>query len=234
MEDLSILNPENDDKKYGESLFLHSSKLFLICGIVMELLLAANLTWSCVSTFDCSKFLPTVSYLACYRGHDRLFNFTMVYWGMVLMLFNCAAYLNFRTDIKKYNSFLFLLGAGICIAQPCIAVFDEANTSFYVKTEFIHGGMMIGLILSSLFWIYLTYNTGKIKSLLNRYIAVSLSFLLWSISEWFYADKDGVFFSYFFEALSEWIAITFAIFLPFMYSRDFPDIKVTTAYYKHF
>lgn len=212
------------------SFLLPTSQFFFISCCIMESLLAINIIWSCSSTFSCSEFLPTISYLACYRGHDRLFCFTMVYWCLILILFSIISYLNLKTDSYYTNISMLLIGIAIALITPALAVLDEANTSYYVKTEKVHAGLMIGLIMASLVWLYITTLSSRLTEFIHRYIIISLLLLLWSMAQWFYAEKGGIVFNYFVEAVSEWIVVTLAVFIPYVYAGCFENVGVSTKY----
>ncbi|OMJ80402.1 hypothetical protein SteCoe_19356 [Stentor coeruleus] len=229
MESLTLKVPKSKAKNIL-SFLLPTSQFFFISGCIMELLLAINIIWSCSSTFTCSEFLPTISYLTCYRGHDRLFCVTMVYWCFILLLFSIISYLNLKTDSYYTNVFMLLIGIVIALINPALAVLDEANTSYYVKTEKVHAGLMIGLILASLVWLYITTLSSKLTQFVHKYIIVGLVLLLWSMAQWFYAERGGVVFNYFVEAVSEWIVVTLAVFIPYVYAGCFENVSVSTKY----
>lgn len=203
--------------------------LFFYTGLIMLFLLTFNILWSCTSTFPCSHFLPTLSYLACYRGHDRLFTFTMTYWGVNLFIFTFFSFLHFKTDSKLFNYSLIFSGFIISALQPCIAVIDEANTSYYAKIEKIHAVMMIILIFFILFWVFLTGNSGKLSQGVRKYTNLMVFVGCWSILQWFYAEKQGLVFNYNIEAVSEWLAVTLAVFCPCVYASSYGALRIKTS-----
>ena len=196
----------------------------------MEFLLALNILWSCTSTFNCRQFIPTISYLACYKGHDRLFNVTMMYWFFYLLIFTLISFLHFRSSSKVYNTLFLLVSICISVLQPCIAIIDEASTSHVLPIDKIHRFMISLVIIFLLLWIYLTSFETKIQLYLKKYIGIGIICLFWSIAQWFYAERDGCIFNYIFEAISEWITISIGIFLPYMYSRFYTEIFFITKF----
>ena len=209
-----------------------SDRIFLITSISMELLLIFNIIWSCSSTFPCSDFLPTISYLACFRGHDRLFAFTMTFWSGTLAIFFILSYSHYQSSNRFSSNLLILLSLVICLVQPGIAILDEANTSYFLKIEKIHSGFMIGLFLASMFWIYLTSILKPMRSSLNKYIHILILCACWSFLQWFYEETHNFWFNYKLQAISEWVTVTLAVFTPYMYSLEFGEVTFDSRTHK--
>ena len=218
-------------RKVQTRITLQANQIFLTTSIAMELLLISNIIWSCSSTFPCSDFLPTISYLACFRGHDRLFSFTMTFWSGNLAMFFVLSYNHYRSS-SRFNNLFCLISLVICLVQPGIAILDEANTSYFVKIEKIHSGFMIGLFLASMVWIYLTSLGKGMRSALIKYINLLILCACWSFLQWFYEDSNNFWFNYKVEAISEWITVTLAVFTPYMYSIEFGEVAVDTRTHK--
>ena len=219
---------EEIEGKTHLKMIFPTRKIMLYGGVLMETLIFCNIIWSCVSTFNCLWFIPTISYLACYKGHDRLFNFTMVFWGLFLSVFTLVSYIQYRSLSTRYNVLFLSTGLLISILQPCLAVLDEGNSSNILPIEKVHGIFIITLIFASFFWIFLTNHRFPIQGKLYKYILTGVGLLFCSIAQWFYGENDGIIFNYAFEALFEWTTVAMAVFLPYMYSETYKDIIIST------
>ena len=134
-----------------------SPSMFLLFGCVTALLICVNTAWSCVNTFDCRLFWPTVSYMACFRGHDRLFSLTMSLTSTWLYLFFIVCTINSGKKTSRAFKLLYMaLGTVISLLLPAIAVIDEASTSRYFSNQLIHSWLVFSLIGSSLVWAAMT------------------------------------------------------------------------------
>lgn len=224
----SVAIPSSLHKHSNSTQFL-PRQFFFYTGLITLFLLAFNILWSCSSTFPCPSFLPTLSYLACYRGHDRLFTFTMTCWGVNLFIFTFISFLHLKTDSRLYNYSLTFSGFIISALQPCIAVIDEANTSYYAKIEKIHAVLMIILVFFILFWFFIAGHSRKLTQGVKQYTNLMVFVGCWSILQWFYAEKQGIVFNYNVEAVSEWLAVTLAVFCPFVYASSYGVLRVKTS-----
>ena len=142
------------DEKGKTTLTLNSSIFFLLSATLMFAFIAATIIWSCGDTFDCTSFWPTVSYLACFRGHDRLVNFTVTPWAVVLALFFLGAATAYKDAMERMTHviFLFLSFLLVC-ATPFLVIIDEANSSHAIPLSVIHAYITMIYIAVSLVWI---------------------------------------------------------------------------------
>ncbi|CAG9315753.1 unnamed protein product [Blepharisma stoltei] len=232
--DYSIIKPA-----FNKEIQITGQTIFLVSGILMEVIVVINIIWSCVSTFDCSIFWPTVSYLACFRGHDRLFNFTMAFYAFITGLFFITAHVHFfKIYTPRLKLFYTLLSAGIVLAFPFISMIDEGNSSHVVPLEKIHYWIMIGFICGVLAWIYMSLlciNAISIpkenliwKDFLLKYLAIGFAILLVNLYEYKYAytEQANWFTNQNVEAACEWMVISMTVFLPFIYSLVFPSVRL--------
>ena len=222
------------DRKYR--LSVKGSDLFLASGCMIAGLICANLFWVCNGVFDCKSFWPTISYMACFRGNDRLFSFTMTLQGTFLLVFFITAYANYSQFMNVFEKVMFgVLGVLISLAMPFIAMIDEANDSHILPLKEIHLGIMIGVISCSLTWTYLTYlciskmddDQKKQSEFLKNYILLGLGMLVMNLLEWYYREKNNWLFNSNAEALSEWLVVGLALFLPYVYSLTFSPVEIS-------
>ena len=240
---ISWIRPEYSPLAFTPtSIKINARPFFFYSAIVMELLLVANIIWSCSSTFDCRSFWPTISYIACFRGHDRLFNFSTGYFMVILLLFFCLASVQFSDSCSVWkNRLMLLLGIGISFLLPSASILDEANSSHIVPLEKVHLILMVIMISAGILWIYFSMkimNALKLpkreeewRDFLVRYLVFGHAMTAFTIVEWVYAYttyknwwmNENV------EALCEWTVVTMCVFGPFVYSLTFPSCSLAIA-----
>ncbi|CAG9315986.1 unnamed protein product [Blepharisma stoltei] len=230
----SVLKEKSSDLEYSGRTF------FLIASLIMEFLLVFNIFWSCRDTFDCSTFWPTLSYLACFRGHDRLFNFTLTYFTAILPVFLIISYTHFSHIYGRCFNFCFIsLGILITFTLPFISMIDEANSSHIMPLEKIHIGIMTWFIAGVLIWIYMSMlcmrkinipaDRIEWKGFLEKYLTFGITMLGFNIYEYFFAYSKNAnwWVNQNVEAVCEWTVISMAVFLPYVYSLAFPNLRIS-------
>jgi len=226
-------------RKDSSHLEIKGSKLCLVGGFLVVGLIAVNVAWSCNSTFNCVDFKPTVSYLACFRGHDRLFNFTMTLAGAFLSFFFVTAYANFNYFFSDLQNLAYIgLSCLISVGMPLIGIIDEANTSDLVPLERFHFWIVFCVVSCCLGWVYLTmgcldnFNFTKSQTaavvFLKKYLAVGLTVLFVNILQWTHEvfSEPNWLFNMNYQAYSEWCVILMGCFTPYTYSRSFAPMKI--------
>lgn len=208
-------------------------------GTLMESLLFTNLLWSCYSTFDCWEFWPTISYMACYRGHDRLFNFTITLAACVMpVFFVCCFFAYAKNENLLVKVWYLLLGILISLALPFIGLIDEANSSHILPLQRIHLAIMIGIICAVVLWVLLTIDFMKnlqYKELqrnykfIHQYVFVGFTLLFLTVIQWYFAYQED---SHWWatqniEAAFEWGTVTMTVFLPYVFSLGFPELSLS-------
>jgi hypothetical protein len=220
---------------------ISSVGLFFFAGVKMVTLIAINLIWSCTETFDCTTFWPTVSYLACFRGHDRLINYTVTYFAVVLIFFFLGAWTNYKDALGVWSHRLLLLVSLILtLGTPFLVLIDEANSSHIISLEKIHYIITVSYMTLAILWIFISMEaTGKLSAKMNRsqqewtsflkkYILFGLIMLGFNVYEWMYAYTGSAnwYINENVEALCEWTVIAVATFLPFFYSLTFNRFEI--------
>lgn len=96
--------------------------------IIMLGLELGNIGIACATNFYCTIFLPTFSYLGCFRGHDRVFIVTCTYFALVLPITYIGGHLHFRSvasNIKR--GVMAIFGIISCVSLPVLALVNEVN-----------------------------------------------------------------------------------------------------------
>jgi hypothetical protein len=101
-------------QKEGRNMYqLNIPKFMIWLCLLMCVLTATNLIFACTTNFTCRQFLPTLNYLGCFRGHDRMYIDACTFFAGVLVVFHISAYLRFRQiSSGEVSTVLALLGVG--------------------------------------------------------------------------------------------------------------------------
>lgn len=214
---------------------LSPSLLFLSAAITVETLLVLTLLHSCQTTFDCRTFWPTVSYMAAYRGHDRMVCFALTLSAMVLPVFFLCAYARYRAVLSPFtSSLMLLLGVLISALVPAVGVIDEANSSNVAPLELIHYWLVVGLI--SLGGLWTVCCVVAMERLQKRggdatwtYLSATGVMLLVTTAEWVFAGSvyANAWVNESVQAVCEWTTVSLVLFAPYTLSLSFPALEVS-------
>lgn len=198
---------------------------FLLCSALLtEALFVSNLVSACLSTFDCTLFLPTLSYTAAFKGYDRVFNLALCLQAWTLVVFFLAAQTYYRPAVSAEAHYL-MLGSGFLLwaVLPWIGVLDEVNTASGVALEKLHYWLVVAALSLAGLWSILSLETEKSR-LIQRYMKTTWTITGFSILQWTFADSiySSFVLNSYLEALSEWTAVSLGVFAPFVYSRKWP------------
>jgi hypothetical protein len=201
---------------------------FLLClALLIQSLLTFTLASACYSTFDCSLFLPTLSYTAAYKGYDRVLILALSLEACALVVFVLAAQAYYRPMISAEEHYL-MLGSGLllCLVLPGGGVVDEVNTASGVPLEKIHYWLVVTALSLAGIWSDLSLQIERKLGnwVILRYMRTAWAAAGFSILQWTFADsiyRSSLLNSHL-EALSEWIAVSLGVFAPFVYSLTLP------------
>jgi hypothetical protein len=223
------------------SVTITASGLLLFAGLKMMTLIILNILWSCTETFDCTTFWPTVSYLSCFRGHDRLSNYTMTFWSVVLFFFFGGTWTAYKEVMGTWSHrLMMLISVVLTLGLPFLVIIDEANSSHIAPLEKIHYILTVGYMTLAMLWIFISLEAiwkleGKMNraqkewtSFLKKYILFGLIMLGFNVFEWLYAYTESAnwWINENVEGLCEWTVICLAVFLPFFYSLTFNRYEI--------
>ena len=216
--------------------FLH----FLAAGFC--LVTFGNILLGCFFSVHCSQILPTVSYLACYKGHERLTVLAFVLYGLCLAVLFLGLHVRLYEKATRFERFLLLfLGLAIMGAMPAVGIIDELNGLYFAPIDFVHGYALYTLIVCCACWIYLGFSclydlracfsgseVNDLHSLLTSIIWLVV-FTLLTVVQWQvgYSIYSNFWFNENAFALCEWATISQAAFLPAKFARLFGDLKVS-------
>ena len=136
-------------------------------------------------------------------------------------------------------------GVIACLVLPAIGVVDEMSTSYLLPLDMVHKALVGLFCFAGLMWILISLCgictlrktlTGVYRTeqrLLVQYIGIvvlsgfTASYIwycqFYNAVNWLITDYTA--------ALSEWLAVLTAIFLPYCYSISYPDFCLELALY---
>lgn len=204
--------------------------------LVTEMALVLDLMSSCISTFDCNNYWPTLSYMGSFKDHDRLFMFALTWQAVVLAFFYVAAYSLHNQVLGRLNhSIMLLIGLTTAFALPWVGYIDEVTPNYLIPTEKIHLVLVVGFTTLTLLWVWLSIDCMRAAwktqyIALLRYQILGIALVAASFYQWKYAYTQAAYTSEALEALTEWVAVSVAVFAPYMYTRAFLDLNVSLRF----
>lgn len=212
------------------------AEFYLIWGVFTSFLLASTVGVSCVFTFDCTEFLPTVSYLAAYSHYNRALTWIAAAQSVPLLLFFVSTFVTYSKHLSRLDSYtLLLIGTLFSLLFPSIIVIDEVNSSYYFPFDRLHVILLCSLLLAlgiwmlfSLEWLYKIHSTQPdyyIKRLAVYILACFCSVFL-SINQWKVSENPE---DYFELALKEYLSIGLLTFLPRVYFTGLKQLSVSVS-----
>lgn len=201
-----------------------------------------NILLGCFFSLHCSQILPTVSYLACYKGHERLVVLSFVLYGLCLAVLFLGLHVRLYEKATWFERYLLLfLGLAIMGALPAVGIIDELNGLYFAPIDFVHGYVLYTLIVCCACWIYLSFsciydlrvgfsNTevenmhSLLASIIWLVVFTFLTVVQWQVG---YSIYSNFWFNENAFALFEWATISQAVFLPSKFARLFGDLKVS-------
>lgn len=215
---------------------LNVPKLIIYLCILMLIGTLTNITLACATNFSCGQFLPTLNYLGCFRGHDRVYIVTCTYFACVLAIFFVGAYLRFKTlASKEMNIIISGLSFLITVILPLVAVTDEVNGVHYLPLETIQVFLANLFTILSIIWAILAYRViSKSSNALNSdettwllrlrvlMIYMTIMFVVLLIERQFcYSAYANSFINETVESVVEWVLVCGGIITPIFFAQFF-------------
>jgi hypothetical protein len=211
---------------------------------IMLGLVFGNVLLSCLFSIPCSQLLPTISYLGCFPGHERMHVFSCVFFSLSLFVLYLGPFVrlsNLIPPLPLYTS--LVLGLGITGLLNAITIVDEVNGLYFSPIDWMHDYMVVFLLLVCGSYIYLAY--GCLSDIqdsmclseqnamvsLRFHIGITVAALLLAVIEWqvAYSVYANSLFNETMQALCEWGAISLAVLLPVSFCRCLEGYKITLA-----
>jgi hypothetical protein len=216
-------------------------KLMFLLALLELVMVLGNLILACSTNFSCQHFLPTLPYLGCFRGHDRLFIVSCTYYGLVLPLLFIGAFCHFRVvDSSSRRTAMLMIGLTICGLLPLVALTDEVNGVHFLPLEPLNSLFSALFVILSVIWTVLGYGSVvKLMPSLNihehawlfrlKVMLVSvLGLTVLAVVEWQYAYTvySNSYLNENIEAVCEWVVVCISIFLPAVFAQFFRNYSL--------
>ncbi|CAG9314158.1 unnamed protein product [Blepharisma stoltei] len=214
--------------------FIHFSEtsFWLLIGSLMSAFMFGNVFMACTFSISCLKFLPTFSYLGCYRDHDRWLNFSLAFYGGVLPLIVVSLSVKLAEYVKKCSLIIMILAGFMgCTTLILIGLIDEVNGLYILPldrmhpwlTLFLYGcfNLFLYIALTGLENVPLEYSEKEWLGRCNNLYRLANIMFAVTGTEWFlaYSIYSNFFINEVVEALCEWFVVTLAVFFPFALSN---------------
>ena len=157
-------------KKGYNNLILNLPKLMILLCSGLIGLNFLNLAAACGTAFTCSRFTPSLDYLGCFRGHDRIYMVACVYTAIILGFLFFGTYNRFRNLYgNEIQTAMIGTKLAIIILLPFIGYTNEVNAEHFISFEMAHNLLLKLFMLLCAFWVIMHYRTiKKIQSKLNK------------------------------------------------------------------
>ena len=212
-----------------QTMTLSLPLLTLYFALLMLLLTYANLFLACYTSFTCSRFLPTIDYLGCFRGHDRVYIVSCAFYAVTLGI--CVVGCHRRqkgalSDDLRLVSTLSGVLAALCL--PLIAVSDEVNAVHWLPFTHIHWAGLALFLPAAALWgscsyvalcrLEAAFTQSEVwwMKVLRGVVRLAALTALVALIEWHFAytvyadallNETG-------EALCEWVLVGLAVLYP--------------------
>ena len=221
---------------------LNVPKLIIYLCVLMLIATLANIILACATNFSCGQFLPTLNYLGCFRGHDRVYIVTCTYFACVLAIFFIGAYLRFKTlASKEMNIIITGLSCLITLILPLVALTDEVNGVHYLPLETIQVFLANLFTILSIMWTVLSYRvisrhsnalnsdeTAWLLRLRVMIIYMSVMIVVLLIERQFcYSEYANAFLNEQAESVVEWILVCNGILMPIFFAQFFRRFNIS-------
>lgn len=192
-------------------------RTLLLTSVAVIVLVFGNLAAACALTFDCERFLPTISYTAAYRWHDRFAAVAFSTYACALSIFFGAVYCNNLIKTSKIIS-KAQLGCGLCVSLGLVllSLFDEVESIVFLALGF-HGMIVCMTVGSMAGWLILQVLAEPEATKFNNYVTFTLAMLGLTLVESCFSGSHSFLLNCNLEALCEWTTALALMGLPPVY-----------------
>lgn len=204
-------------------------KLCRAAGVVMCGVTFGNVAWACYGTVACEEYLPSLSYIAAFQGHDRTTVAASVFFSVLLAVLFIGVFATTAERVSAQDRGL-MLGIGLTISGfvPVIAILDGHNGFFGLGMSNLHYFSLYFLMILTLFWLGFALSTASKRLSLLKWSLTTTALLLITVIEWELRNSvySGALFNQTFFALSQWTTAFLAIFLPTKICEAYTDFEI--------
>lgn len=204
-------------------------RLSRAAGVVMCGVTFSNVVWACYGTVTCEEYLPSLSYIAAFQGHDRTAVAVSVFYSVFLSVFFTGVFAVSIERVSAQDRGLMLgIGLGICGFVPVIAVFDGHIGLYGMGMRDLHYFSLYFLVILTLTWLCLAFSTVSKRLPLLKWCLMTAVLLVITLMEWELSNSayQGALFNQTFFAFSQWSTVFLAFFLPAKVCEAYGDFEV--------
>lgn len=190
-------------------------------------LLYLNLLAVCTFDIVCASYLPTLSYLATFRGYDTFFVFTITAYCFMLV----PMFLSFHVRASKVLKtdeiiFMALFEITIIVLGITVSLIDEINGIEFNPVDNLHVYLSFGLSIICFSWVYYALKflekteltNSKKEKIQECWLIYKVAWALYIVTllEWHFAYTIYNCFiaNTLIETICEWTLITLALRFP--------------------
>jgi len=222
------------------SYSIRLDRLWWYLAALIILMLFGNVLVACTSSFSCARFLPTISYVGCFRNHDRWFVLTLTLIASVLPIFYLSVHLRVKFTLSnKENLVMYFCTAASSVSLIIIGLVDELNGIHLHPMEYVHIAFSLTFVVVNFVWQNIVLAAlerfvhefdkkvwVKRANLLNKLLAIMtiITMLQWHFAYTIYSNflvNENT------EAISEWILVILASLVPGTFANACSDLTLT-------
>lgn len=240
MEDSGDLHSLAKSNSKEERLFVSVdlSVFLLPASCFVAALMTLNLVIGCISSFSCNQRLPSLLYLGCFRGHDRILTIALVLLAFIILLVVIGAEKQLRSSstalIMSCMRYCGFVSAG-CL--PLIALTDDVNSRHFIPLEAFNSTFSICFILASSAWVLMFVLKFKGSVLLGNAMAHT-ALKKWLVLicvcagmtyfEAHFGDRFKLH-NYIYRGLFSWVLLVLLVVLPGMIGRSLTQLHLNVS-----
>lgn len=210
-------------------LSISCTRLCRVAGLITCGLTYSNVAFACFGTIDCEEYLPSLSYIWAFRGHDRTAVATGVFYALVLMVFFLGVFAGKGERLSTSDKGLMLgIGIGIVIIVPVIAILDGHIGLYGVGMRSVHYFSVYYLVILTVIWLCLALPAIPKRQPLLKWSLTTAVLLTMTLVEWELCNSvyHGLLFNQTLFTLCQWSTVTAAVFLPAAVCQTYGDFHV--------
>ena len=150
-------------------LVVNLSQTILILTAVVHTFFCLSLLLACKYLFDCTRFVPTPSYLSILPGLSRLSILATVGHSVLILIATLGGYSRFKGNISdEIREGMLWIGVGITVLLPLLPVLNDINAAEGLIYERLHAfTYYLFAVLYSLWLAIAVTGVQQLKGSLN-------------------------------------------------------------------
>mmetsp|Transcript_34017 Transcript_34017/g.59286 ORF Transcript_34017/g.59286 Transcript_34017/m.59286 type:complete len:239 (-) Transcript_34017:75-791(-) len=202
-------------------------RTLLLVSAAVLMLVFGNVFAACAMTFNCERFLPTISYTSAYRWHDRFAAVAFCAYACALTIFFATVYC---TNLIKLSKGLakaqLMFGLAVSFGLVLLSLFDEVESIIFLALG-LHSTILGITVIGLVCWLVLQILAEPENKKFNNYASFMLSMVGFTVLEHNFGYLKTFMFSNNLEALCEWTTVLAFVMLPPVYFSLHREVECT-------